>query len=67
MILKQKIKLEEDLKPLAERLKAMETEIAQKNADCAAISEEKIRLEIRLTQAEDSGHERDRAIEGLHQ
>ena len=65
MLLKQKIKLEEDLRPLPEKLKAMEAHIAQKNADCAAISEERTRLEIKLGQVEESGVERERAIESL--
>jgi chromosome segregation ATPase len=65
MILRQKIKLEDDIKPLNERLRNLDNELAQRNAHCTALAEDKAQLELRLAATETVVVERGRAIEQL--
>lgn len=65
MVLRQKIKLEEEVKPLHEKIRLMEVEIAARSAECVSLGEEKIRLEIKLTETEEAGGEKEKIIEAL--
>lgn len=65
MVLRQKIKLEEEVRPLHEKIRLMDAEIAARSAECISLGEEKTRLEIRLTETEEAGGEKEKAIEAL--